>query len=194
MPATRRPEPKQPTFDLEPLLARWPAKERTRLEKHLALADAEPDNHRGKLWRRLAATLGTLASLPPQTLGNLAVLFFIPDGKYRMQVYTLEDAGDGELQIFLPDVLGEALKKKIIAKGKQPNEYAIPGAAGKILRIESLDAANTASPAPQIKNLIGWNRKAIRVRLPVTDTDNAQMKAAEGLFELAAKKWAVAAT
>lgn len=191
MAAARRTEAKPaPVADLDPLLARWPAKERARIEKHLALSDAESDGARGKLWRRLAAALGTLAPLPPQTLGNLAVLFFIPDGKYRMQVFTLEDLGDGEVSVYLPDVLSEALRKKLVAKTKTPGEIAAPGAAGHTIRVESLDAANTPSPQPQIKNLIGWNRKAIRLKFPVAETDKTQIAAAESLFELAAKKWA----
>ncbi|HZL36369.1 MAG TPA: hypothetical protein VFC78_13705 [Tepidisphaeraceae bacterium] len=191
MPAARRPEVKQPVVaDMEPLLSRWPAKERARVEKHLALCDAEGAGERGRLWRRLAAACGALAPLPPQTLGNLAVMFFIPDGKYRMQVFTLEDVGEGEMSVFLPDVLTEALRKKVLGKSKTPGEYAVPGSAGKMLAIESLDASNTPSPQPQVKNLIGWNRKAIRVKFPVLSTENAQITAAEGLFELAAKKWA----
>src|SRR4051812_42174822 len=81
--------------DLETFLARAGAKERAKIEKHLALRETETGPGFGKLWRKVASVLGGLAPLPAQTMGNLAVLFFIPDGKYRMQVFALEDAGDG---------------------------------------------------------------------------------------------------
>jgi len=178
--------------DLETFLARAGAKERAKIEKHLALRETETGPGFGKLWRRVASVLGTLAPLPAQTMGNLAVLFFIPDGKYRMQVFALEDVGDGVLSLYLPDVMAAAQKKKILLKEKAPGEHTIGGAASHTLKVESLDAANTPSPHPHVKNLIGWNRKAIKVTLAVTDVDGPQSGAAEALCELASRQWAKA--
>lgn len=179
-------------IDLETFLSRAGAKERAKIEKHLALRDTESAGQFSKLWRRVASVLGALAPLPAQTMGNLAVLFFIPDGKYKMQVFALEDAADGNLSIYLPDVMAAAQKKRVLLKEKAPGEFSIGGAATKALKLESLDAANTPSPHPHVKNLIGWNRKAIRVVLPVNATDDAQIAAAEALCELASKNWSAA--
>ncbi|HWE01553.1 MAG TPA: hypothetical protein VG326_04020 [Tepidisphaeraceae bacterium] len=184
--------PPPPVVDVETFLARAGAKERAKIEKHLALRDSEVGPGYSKLWRRISAVLGGLAPMPAQTMGNLAVLFFIPDGKYRMQVFALEDAGDGKLSIYLPDVMAAALKKKVLLKEKAPGEFSIGGAASSVVHLELLDASNTTSPHPHVKNLIGWNRKAIRVILPSTDADGPQVGAAEALCELAAKNWAKA--
>jgi hypothetical protein len=178
--------------DLETFLARAGAKERAKIEKHLLLRETETGPGFGKLWRRVASVLGGLAPLPAQTMGNLAVLFFIPDGKYRMQVFALEDAGDGQLSLYLPDVMAAAQKKKVLLKEKTPGEFTIGGAASHTLKVESLDAANTPSPHPHVKNLIGWNRKAIKVTLVVADVDGPQVGAVEALCELAARQWVTA--
>ena len=184
-------KPLLPRADLETFLARKLArKERAKIEKHLAMRETETGPALSKLWRKVASVLGNLAPLPAQTMGNLAVLFFIPDGKYKMQVFALEDAGDGNLSVYLPDVLAAAQKKKILLKEKVPGEYAIGGNASHTLKLESLDASNTPSPHPHVKNLIGWNRKAIRVILPAAVVDGPQPAAAAALCELASKNWA----
>jgi hypothetical protein len=184
--------PRESHTNLESFLARAGAKERAKIEKHLSLRDAEAGPAFGKLWRKLATILGGFAPLPAQTMGNLAVLFFIPDGKYRMQVFALEDAGDGQISIYLPDVLAAAQKKKVLLKEKTPGEYAIGGAASQTLKLESLDATNTPSPHPHVKNLIGWNRKAIRVMLSPANLESAQTGAVEAMCALASAKWATA--
>ncbi len=145
-----------------------------------------------KLWRRVAGALGKLAPMPAQTMGNLAILFFIPDGKYRMQVFAAEDAGDGKLSVYLPDVLAAAQKKRVLLKEKVPGEFTIGGAATQVLKVELLDASNTPSPHPHVKNLIGWNRKAIRVILSPEEVDGPQLTAVEALCELASRQWAKA--
>ena len=109
-----------------------------------------------------------------------------------MQVFALEDAGDGMISLYLPDVLAVAQKKKVLLKEKSPGEYAIGGHASQTLRVESLDATNTPSPHPHVKNLIGWNRKAMRVILSPTNLDGPQPAAAEALCALASAKWATA--
>ena len=98
--------------------------------------------------------LHRLAPLPVTTVGQHAVQFFIADGKYRMQVFALEDARDGRLMVYLPDIL---------AKARRPGP---PGGA----QPESLDSANTPNPSPHIKHMLGWNRKAVRITLPTRAT------------------------
>ena len=160
--------------DMETFLTGLAGKDRSNIEKHLAACDAEPDPTHGKLWRRLAVGLRRLAPLPVQTVGQHAVQFFIADGKYRMQVFALEDARDGRLMVYLPDILAEAEKA---------------GAPLGVLKPEALDAANTPNPSPHIKHMLDWNRKAVRLTLPTRATPQ-QISAAETLCALAADRWA----
>ena len=197
--ATQTPE--DPT--MEEFFKNVSAKDRTGMEKHLAVIDAEPDAAHGRIWRRLAKTLRRLAPLAVQTAGQHAVQFFVADGKYRMQAFALEDQRDGKIQIYLPDVLEEAAKAKVLrspakaaaaasgAAGAAPAmpEYTVAGAGGARLRIEALDAANSPNPAPHYKHMLGWNRKALRITVLTTAAD-PELEAAEKLCTLAAKRWA----
>jgi hypothetical protein len=159
--------------DMETFLTGLAGKDRSNIEKHLAACDAEPDPTHGKLWRRLAVGLRRLAPLPVQTVGQHAVQFFIADGKYRMQVFALEDGRDGRLMVYLPDILAEAEKV---------------GAPVGVLKPEALDANNTPNPSPHIKHMLGWNRKAVRLTL-LTRASPQQIAAAETLCALAADRW-----
>ncbi len=176
--------------ELEVLLAKAGQRDRTNVEKHLATCDAEAGGEHGILWRRLARTMATLAPLAITTVGQQAVQFFIADGKYRMQVFAIEDQHDGRLIVYTPDVLAEAQRMKIISREgqKEPDRFALPAARGQTLHIELLDAANTTNPAPHYKNMLGWNRKAMRITLPIT-ASAAQVAAIEDLEALAAKAW-----
>lgn len=169
---------------LEELLTRCGVRDRTSIERHLAACDAEPNPAHGQLWRRIMARLATLAPMPFASSGAQAVMFFIADGKYRMQVFALEDTKDGSIQIYLPDVMAEAVKEKAIAKSGK--EFT---AGGATFRVESLDAANTLNPPPYFKHMIGWNRKAIRVSLDASTSDGPQVTAVERMCDIAAKNW-----
>ena len=203
--------PEDPT--MEEFFKNVSAKDRTGVEKHLAVIDAEPDAAHGRIWRRVAKSLRRLAPLAVQTAGQHAVQFFVADGKYRMQAFALEDQRDGKILIYLPDVLEEAGKARVLkaakpaaaaaasasaagAPGTAPAapmpEYTVAGAAGTRLRIEALDAANSPNPAPHYKHMLGWNRKALRITLLTTATE-PELEAAEKLCSLAAKRWAGAA-
>src|SRR5688500_12035509 len=124
--------------DMDTLLAGLSAKDRSNIEKHLAACDAEPSPAHGKLWRKVAVALRKLAPLPVQTAGQHAVQFFIPDGKYRMQVFALEDGNNGQLMVYLPDVLAEAQKSGLLSKrgAKAPGEVAaadVANASGSVI-------------------------------------------------------------
>jgi hypothetical protein len=163
--------------DIDTFLTGLAGKDRSNIEKHLAAIDAEPDPGHGKLWRRLAVGLRRLAPMPVQTVGQHAALFFIADGKYRMQVFALEDGRDGRVMVYLPDVLAQAEKA---------------GLPMGVLKPESLDSANTPNPSPHIKHMLGWNRKAVRVTL-LTHASAQQISAVEKLSALAAERWAKSA-
>jgi hypothetical protein len=174
------------------MLARAAAKDRTHIQRHLAAAEAEPDANHAALWRRLGTTLFNLAPLPIQTVGHSAVLFFVPDGKYRMQMFALEDQSDGQIAVYLPDVLNEAVKAKILKKADEEDEYAIIGSLKNTIKVELLDAANTPEPATHVKNMLGWNRKALRIGLATTASDGPRVDAAEAMIALAARLRAAA--
>jgi hypothetical protein len=176
----------------EPVLERVGVKERAKIEKHLALCDAEASVAHGELWRRVAAILGELAPLSMQSAGNNTWRFFVADGKYRMQVFALEDPLDGMLRIYLPDVLAESVKGKILVKTAVPQTYAVAGSGTK-LKIESLGVGEAAEAPPHYKHMLGWNRKALRLSLSTTETDEKLDAAVQAMATLAAKKWAPAA-
>lgn len=161
--------------ELEVLLSKAGQRDRSNLEKHLAVVDADRGSPHAKLWRRLVRSLATLAPMAIQTVGQQAVQFFIADGKYRMQVFALEDTLDGKIMLYTPDVLAEARKLKLIDE--------------ELIHIEQLETSNTENPSPHFKNMLGWNRKALRITLPI-NADNEQVESAENIAALAARAWA----
>jgi hypothetical protein len=178
----------QTAFDA--VLAKTGAKDRTHVQRHLTALDAEPEPAHAALWRRLAEMMASMAPMPVQAVGHTAVLFFVPDGKYRMQVFSLEDQSDGRLAVYLPDILADALKKKILKKTEEESEFGIVGSLRTTLHVESLDAQNTPEPAVHVKNMLGWNRKSLRVTLPVIGAEGPRIDAVEALCTLASKQWA----
>jgi hypothetical protein len=181
-----------PLTGFDGMLARAAAKDRTHIQRHLAAADAEADSAHAALWRRLATTLFNLAPLPIQTVGHSAVLFFTPDGKYRMQMFALEDQNDGKIAVYLPDVLNDAIRTKILKKGDAPDEFAIVGSLRNSLHIEALDSQNTPEPPNHVKNMLGWNRKSLRITLPTVASEGPRVDAAEAMLSLAARQRAAA--
>jgi len=171
---------------LENLLATAGAKNRASIEKHLLACEAEADPNHAQLWRRVAGHLSELAPLPIQSSPH-AILFFIPDGRYRMQVFALEDRRDGVLQLYLPDVLADALQQKILVKVGE--NYSSPKHKLEPLALQALDASNTTDPPAHVKNLIGWNRKALKITLPASTADSPQVHTALALCTLAARQW-----
>jgi hypothetical protein len=174
-----------------PILDRTGVKDRSRIEKHLNTCDAEANSVHGQLWRHVATILSELVPLTMQSAGNNSWKFYIPDGKYRMQVFALEDPCDGTLRVYLPDVLTEAIKAKILSRTAKPNEFAVGGSKSPLL-LESLDGDNAGDAQEHYKHMLGWNRKALRLTLSTTQSDESQVGAADALLTLAAKQWAAA--
>src|SRR5947207_1782043 len=106
-----------------------------------------------RLIRRLFSTVVAVACIMArasfiphalQTAGQQAVQFFIADGKYRKQVFALEDPRDGRILIYTEDVLPAALKAGLLVApraGADPTLYGIKGETGQSLAIEAMDAA-----------------------------------------------------
>jgi hypothetical protein len=179
--------------DFESFLAALSARDRLNIERHIATCEGEPTLEHAKLFKRMAAMLASLAPQAIRTTGQRAIQFFIADGKYRVQVFALEDLCDGKVTVYLTDTLDAAIADGIFKKrAKTDGEaslYEISDATGVFLRIEKLNSANTVEAPDYYRHMLGWNRKALRLTLP-TNATPAQIKAAEALFSVAARQTA----
>jgi hypothetical protein len=176
---------------LDEFLAKLSARDRTNVDRHLVALEAEADPKHAALWKRVAKSLATLAPHAITTTGQQAVSFFIADGKYRMQVFALEDNRDGKVLVYAVDALDDAVKAQVLkpaAKGA-PDPSAHPISNGQVLTVESLTNENTPNPSAFYKHMLGWNRKAVRITLP-HDATAQQIEAAEQLCAIAAIRWA----
>jgi hypothetical protein len=182
--------PMPPHIDYDGLLAKLGPKDRTNIERHITAAEAEPDGDHAKIWKRIATHLMTLASHAAKTTGQQSIQFFIADGKYRMQVFALEDLRDGKITIYAGNPLDEAIKEGLVVpppkNERETNAFAINNGKDKLI-LEELDG-KSLNPAPFYKDMLGWNRKAVRITLLTTATP-AQLDAAEQLCTISARKW-----
>src|SRR5215207_6601614 len=106
-----------------------------------AQPDAAPSaTGRGALWQRLACSLMTLAPHAAKLVGKQTLQLYVADGKYRMQVFALEDLQDGKFTLYAPDVLKEALDLGVLTRGdrSQPDAYLIEPSK-EPLEIKELD-------------------------------------------------------
>jgi hypothetical protein len=119
-------------------------------------------------------------------VGKQTIQFFVPDGRYRMQVFALEDLQDGNMTVYCPDVMEECVSAGLLVRHVTGDDdtplYETTG--GEPLQIDALDK-NTINPAAHFKDLIGWNRRAVRVTLSPSAT-RGQVEAAELICALAA--------
>jgi hypothetical protein len=166
------------------LLAKLPGRDRANAERRATALDATPYPDRAAAWRRLACALMTLAPIAKFS-GQQGVEFFVPDGRYRMQVFALEDMQDGNLTVYCPDVLAEAVAAGLLVPtgAPEPHGYAV-AASGQPIEITALDGSAN-SPDPHVKNLTNWKRRALRVTLPPSPS-SAQVEATEVLCAIAA--------
>src|SRR4051794_4872155 len=102
------------TENFEAFRAKLGQKALAAVEKHAEMCEANGDLGYGRIWKRLAGGLGKLAPHAIETAGHQALKFHIPDGKYRQQVFALEDACDGWVRVYLPDVTTAAVERKIL--------------------------------------------------------------------------------
>jgi hypothetical protein len=177
------------SISFEELIAKLPARERGAVQRHEAACE-EVDPAHAVLWRRIVCRLATLAPHAVRALGQHTLQFFIADGKYRQQVFALDDHRDSKIVIYGPDVLEAGLREGILLPppdASEPRAQGIPNARG-VLYLEQLDAANTTNPDPSFKFMLGWNRRALRMTLLSTATPQ-QIEAAEQLWAYAARDW-----
>jgi hypothetical protein len=179
-------------MDFETFLSKLGAKDRLNVERHVAAVEENPGH--AKMWRRMACTMMTLGSHSAKANGQQTMQFYVADGKYRMQVFALEDLRSGKVVVYATNCLPEAIKTKLLS-GPLPSEnpeeeelsyYRIVGTKESLI-LEEMDG-KLPNPAPFYKDMLGWNRQAIRITLPTTATD-VQVTAVEKLLNLSARKW-----
>ena len=127
-----------------------------------------------------------------QTAGQKAVQFFAPDGKYRRQVFALEDLRDGVLVVYTIDVLdgasAPAALRGPIRKDDGVAVYEICGCPGHAtVTIEPITAANVGSAPDYYRHMVGWNRTALKVTMQITG-DEGRLRALNVLYSLAARQ------
>jgi hypothetical protein len=185
-------KPAKPTeplkMDYDGFLAKLTPKDRLNIERHITAVEEVSTKNHAKLWKRLAVAMMSMAPHSAKANGQQSMQFYIQDGKYRMQIFALEDLRDGSVHVYAADAVEEATKGGLFAKAKpgdEPNELRLNGSTDT-LNVERLDG-KVSNPAPFYKDMLGWNRRAIHITLPNTATD-AQIDAACKLLVFGAKK------
>src|SRR5688500_1385255 len=174
-------------------LTKLPARDRAAAERRVVALDAAGNADRAALWQRLACALVTLAPHAAKLVGKQTLQVYVADGaRFRMQVFALEDLQDGNFTVYCPDVLDEAVNAGLVARSPkgERDEYVTAAPGDAPLRIQRLDGRKLA--APHVKDLTGWNRKALQITLPPAPSD-AQVEAAELLCATAAQHFVRAA-
>lgn len=171
--------------DYEAFLAQLSVKGRAAAEKHDELCDAEHGAGYGARWKRLAADLGKLAGHATEMYGHSGVKFYIADGKYKLQVFALEDTRQGTIVVYLPDVLQLAIGRKILSAGTPVHHYKVRGGAGQV---QLTPISSETEELTVCKAMVGWGRRALRAEFGA-QTPEEHVHAIELMCELAAQKW-----
>jgi hypothetical protein len=172
-------------LDFQEVLTRLGPRDRLNVEKHLFICENEHEPAHAHLWQQLICVLMTLAPDHTKSFGRHALQFYVPDGKYRMQVFALHDA-DGQISLYADDVLEEAVAAGLLTGPVMTDTYRL-GNSHEMLIIETLDA-NSCNAQPFFKDMLGWNRRAMRVHIPLGVSDN-QLRVIQHLCASAAKTW-----
>jgi hypothetical protein len=171
-------------------MARMTGSSRAAVERHLVACEKEMAPDHVRLWKRLVGLLGRLTPDALPISAARAVRFYVPDGKYKMQLFAFEDLRDGKLGIYLDDMRAAAFQEGILTGPSESESslYRIGGkAADEWLCIELLTAAGTSSAPDYYKHMLGWHRTAIRITL-CPESTTAQVLAAEAMCMMAAAR------
>lgn len=97
------------SFGFDDSIARMTGSARSSIERHVVLCEKEMGSDHVRLWKRLAGLLGHPNPAITPCANSNAVRFYVPDGKYRLQVFALEDLCQGDLAVYLNDTREAAL-------------------------------------------------------------------------------------
>lgn len=192
------------------LLERLAVKNRVAVERHVAACEAEPSPRHARQWKRLACLLAEVICEPVgsaaqpaspsarqfgvEASGHCALRFFAPDGKYRRQVFALEDLRDQSLSIFAINGLEKAVKAGIVRGPiEKPTgddrcatyELATEQPAVRV-RIGFLNAGNIGNAPEYYRHMVGWNRTALRIVLPA-ESGGDELRSLAPLLALCAR-------
>ena len=138
-------KPAKPTeplkMDYDGFLAKLTPKDRLNIERHITAIEEVSTKGHAKLWKRLAVAMMSMAPHSAKANGQQSMQFYIQDGKYRMQIFALEDLRDGSVHVYAADAVDEATKGGLFTKGKptdEPNELRLNGTTDT-LNVERLD-------------------------------------------------------
>ena len=182
-------------ISFESFLEKLSPKDRVQIERHVAALDAEGEPRHAQIWRRLAASLLTLAESGAKVNRQQSLQFYAPDGKYRMQVFAMEDLRDGTISVICGDAADEAVSAGLLVRRSPrgtapaapvpaPETYLVRE-SGDPLVLERLDGR--ADHPAFFKDMLGWNRRAVRIRVPV-NASKAQVSAVELLCALSLER------
>jgi hypothetical protein len=177
------------SIDFSTFLEKFGEKDRKGIARNLGLYEEKTGPEAASQWRRLACTLMTLAPYPARLLAQLGLVFYVPDGKYRKQVFGLEIRDAGVMDLYTVNVLAEASRAGILGKPRQEagnTTYPLKGCDDGLV-IAPLDG-RTPDPADIFKAMTGWNRKAIRITIPAK-ASSVQIDAVEKICSLTAAQW-----
>ena len=174
--------------DYDAFLLRLGPRDKAAVERHVAVCEEEPTGDHANLWRRLACLMATLATKAVTTAGQRAVQFFAPDGKYRRQIFAMEDLRDGKVAVYVLDVLAAALAARELRGpiGKPLEDgggslYEIGGTTPpETIQIQVLTSANSMGAPDYYRHMVGWGRSVLKITLPATATA-AQFRACQTL-------------
>jgi hypothetical protein len=198
--------------DYQTFLGRLGVRDRQAVERHVAACEAEPTPEHARLWRQLACLLASLAAKPQsdaadaaartgpasrqfgvQASGQKAVQFFTADGKYRRQLFALEDLRDGVLVVYTVDALAAALRAGALRGPVRTDDDGVPvyelcGCGGHAtVGVQALTAANVGEAPNYYRHMVGWNRTALKITLPVAGVEG-RLRALNVLYALAARQ------
>jgi hypothetical protein len=174
--------------EFEELLVKLGPRGRIHAERHLATCREEPDPRHAAAWERLARALTTLAPHATKINGQQSLQFYVPDGKYKMQVFALEDLRDGNIHICCTNILEDAISVGLLQArtdgGDGAKLFQVKGSE-QWLTIEQMDG-KTPNPAKHYKDMLGWNRRALKISVPSAAADE-QVAAIETLCALSVR-------
>jgi hypothetical protein len=171
-------------------LARMSGSGRNAVERHLTACEKDMAPDHAQLWKQLVGLLGRLTPDVAPVAAARGVRFYVPDGKFKRQVFAVEDLRDGKLAIYLDDTRTIAFREGVLTAHPAEADshlYRIGGgkADNERLSVEPLTAAGTSSAPDYYKHMLGWHRSAIRITLH-PDSTAGQVRAAEAMCIIAA--------